>query len=335
MKTNNLPKSIKDACTKFNLIQQNSKFSCKRITDGVSSDIWYIKTINRAFCAKRALSKLTVKEDWHAPVSRSNYEAKYFEVCKKIIPESFPKVLGHDKRKYILAMEWYDSKTHEVWKKKLLSRKVDQKDTEEVAEILGKIHSVFYKDKEIEKNFNNDKTFHDIRIEPYLLFTSKSYPNFQKEFLDMAENLKKNKRTLIHGDFSPKNILISKTKPKILDAETACWGDPTFDLAFCLNHILLKSILQRKYNINYTPLLLSFVNTYFNKFKAESKKNMLAKLFKLLAMLLLARVDGKSPVEYLKSKDKIIVRNLGKNLLEKNITTVSEMMKVWTRYLES
>ena len=92
MKINSLPKKVFEAACNFKLLEKNEKYTCFKITDGVSSDIWYVKTKkNKEFCIKRALEKLTVKEDWHAPVSRNNFEAMYFKYCKKKFPNCFPK----------------------------------------------------------------------------------------------------------------------------------------------------------------------------------------------------------------------------------------------------
>ena len=110
MKTNKLPQEIYKASIDFGLLSSNQKYISKKITDGVSSDIWYVKTTNKQYCIKRALAKLTVKEDWYAPIDRNNYEVKYFTHCQAIQPYSFPKILGHDSKNFILAMEWFDNK---------------------------------------------------------------------------------------------------------------------------------------------------------------------------------------------------------------------------------
>ena len=244
MKTSRLPKDVFKAACKFKLLNNTIHYKSLKITDGVSSDIWYVKTDqNIEFCIKRALAKLTVKEDWYAPISRNNFEAMYFRYCHKMAPNNFPRLLGHDNKNFILAMEWYTPNDFLVWKKKLLNKKIEKKDIINVSDLLIKKHKKFFKKKNIAKLFNNDATFLSIRIEPYILFTSKKYPDFKKRFESVAESLVNNKKTLIHGDFSPKNILIKDNSPMVLDAETACWGDPVFDLAFCNNHLLLKSLL--------------------------------------------------------------------------------------------
>ena len=102
MKTNKLPVEVFDAACKFQLLNKSLDYNSKKITDGVSSDIWYVKTEQDIeFCIKRALAKLTVKEDWYAPISRSKFEAMYFQSCFEIAPNNFPKLLGYDNKKYI------------------------------------------------------------------------------------------------------------------------------------------------------------------------------------------------------------------------------------------
>ena len=325
MKTNKLPEILFHKCVEFGLLKKNSIYKCKKITDGVSSDIWYVNSNEIEFCIKRALSKLTVKEDWFAPIERNNFEANYFNVCKQILPDSFPKILGHDDKKYILAMEWFNENDYNLWKKELLNKKISLSDTESIASILAKIHSTFFNKKEYEKKFSNDKTFFDIRIEPYIIFSSNHYPEYKSRFLDVASSLKTNKSTLIHGDFSPKNILIGKKSPVILDAETACWGDGIFDLAFCSNHLILKSILNSDKKKDYIIALNKFINKYLNELKISEKNNYIIRFLNLIPVLMLARVDGKSPVEYFNEAQKEHVRFIGKSLLEEPATKLTEL----------
>ena len=141
-----------------------------------------------------------------------------------------------------------------------------------ISNILREKHSYFHNKSDYKKEFENDKTFYDIRIEPYILFTSKSYPKYENCFIDAAKSLVLNKKTVIHGDFSPKNILIGPQFPIILDAETACWGDPVFDLAFCNNHIILKSILNTSNKKEYILLSKKFIEMICIRLKYGTKE---------------------------------------------------------------
>ena len=335
MKTNKLPQEIYKASIDFGLLSSNQKYISKKITDGVSSDIWYVKTSNKQYCIKRALAKLTVKEDWYAPIDRNNYEVKYFTHCRVIQPYSFPKILGHDSKNFILAMEWFDNKKFIVWKKKLLEKSVSLKDGKRIGKLLSLVHKSFYKKKQYEKIFLNDKTFYDIRIEPYLRFTSKFYPEFYESYKKTINFLTKNKSTVIHGDFSPKNILLGKNFPVILDAETACWGNPAFDIAFFNNHIILKSIFNRKVFKSYLNLSNHFLKTYLANFSVVNNSNFISKFITLQALLILARVDGKSPVEYFKKQHKAIARSLAKNLLLNKSKNLNNFYKEWEKVVKT
>ena len=330
MKTNKLPEEVFEAACKFQLLNKSIDYNSKKITDGVSSDIWYVKTEQDVeFCIKRALAKLTVKADWYAPISRSKFEAMYFQYCFEIAPDNFPKLLGYDNKNYILAMKWYNPNSFSVWKKKLLNKKVEKEDIINVCDLLIKKHEKFFNSKNLEKKFDNDVTFYSIRIEPYILFTSKKYPDFKNKFDSVAESLVKNKKTLIHGDFSPKNILIKDNNPLILDAETACWGNPIFDLAFFNNHIILKSILNPDIYKGYIKLSKSFLNTYLLYFSLVNNKSYIKEFVKLQALLILARVDGKSPVEYFDEKQRIKARILAKSIIFKIKPTLRNLFQVW------
>ena len=287
----------------------------------------------KEFCIKRALAKLTVKEDWYAPVDRSNFEAIYFKYCKKMAPNNFPKVLGHDSTNFILAMEWYNPNKFQVWKKKLLNGKIDAKDAKNVSDLLLKKHKNFFNKKIYKKKFSNDQTFHSIRIEPYILFTSKKYPQFKTQFNKVAKSLLENKITLIHGDFSPKNILINANNPVILDAETACWGDPIFDLAFCNNHLLLKSLLQNGLGKKFLKFSFDFISNYIKKITWEEKKNFTTRLLEITPLLLLARVDGKSPVEYFNLKQKNNARALAKEIINTKIQSLRQLYIICKNYV--
>ncbi len=319
----------------FGLLSENQKYFSKKITDGVSSDIWHVKTPDNEFCIKRALPKLSVKEDWYAPIDRNNYEAKYFSHCKIIKPNSFPKILGHDSKNYILAMEWFDNKNFIVWKKKLLEKSVSLKDGKRIGKLLGLIHKFFFKKKKYKEIFLNDKTFYDIRIEPYLVFTSKFYPEFTDSYKNTIDFLTKNKSTVIHGDFSPKNILLGKNYPVILDAETACWGNPVFDLAFFNNHIILKSIINKEIFKSYLMLSNNFIESYMANFTVINNNNFIRKFITMQGLLILARVDGKSPVEYLNKKSKSLARNLAKNILINKHKNLSNLYQEWEKIVKT
>src|SRR6202012_5750727 len=102
---------------------------------------------------------------------------------------------------------------------------------------------------------------------------------------------------LMQGDISPKNILMGPKGPIFLDAETAWYGDPAFDLAFCLNHLLLKCLVAPDARSALTISFGTLAARYLDQVDWEAIEAVDARVASLLPGLLLARVDGKSPVE--------------------------------------
>ena len=141
--------------------------------------------------------------------------------------------------------------------------------------------------------------FEAIRIEPYLRATGRAHPELAARFDELAHTTLTTKRALVHGDVSPKNILRGPAGPVFLDAECAWFGDPAFDLAFCLNHLLLKGAREGADRTHYNSAFSTLADAYLARVDWESADGLEARAAALLPALFLARVDGKSPVEYL------------------------------------
>jgi hypothetical protein len=89
----------------------------------------------------------------------------------------------------------------------------------------------------------------------------------------------------------------------LLDAECAWYGDPAFDVAFCLNHLLLKAVPRPDRARALQDAFAAFTGAYFAVAAFEPAGALEARAAALLPALLLARVDGKSPVEYITADD--------------------------------
>ena len=210
------------------------------LTGGVSSDISLVEAGGRRFCVKRALPRLKVAAVWEAPVERNAAEAAYMRAVARWLPHAVPRVLGEDAEAGWFAMDYLAPEDHPLWKAQLLAGIVDVDFAAAVGRDLAIIHSRSAADPNIAAAFANDDTFEAIRIEPYLRATGRAHPELAARFDALAQTTLTTKRALVHGDISPKNILEGPGGPVFLDAECAWFGDPAFDLAFCLNHLLLK-----------------------------------------------------------------------------------------------
>ena len=305
------------------------------LSGGVSSDIWKVDLRTGAACVKRALPKLRVQADWRAPPDRNLYEWRWFRFVSTTFPGAAPRPLAFDPDRRLLAMEFLEPASHPLWKNELLAGRVDPDFAGAVGDQLGRIHAASVRTPGLEGEFDNADGFFALRIEAYLLATAERRPDVAPAIRGLAERTDTARIGLTHGDVSPKNILIGPDGPVFLDAETATWGDPAFDLAFCLNHLLLKRLpvadRAEALNDSFTAL----AGAYLGRVDWEPPADLEARAAGLLPALMLARVDGKSPAEYITLDDqREQVRAVATALLLRPERRLDAVRAAWDRELK-
>lgn len=299
--------------------------SVEKLTGGVASDIAKISYHNQSVCVKFALSKLKVKEDWFAPAHRGRAEYAWLQMASTVAPGTAPTLHGWSDKYGGFAMEFLGGDDIYLWKKALLDGLPDQGEAADIGRVLGQIHAAStHKFNRIP--FKNADDFSDLRLDPYLRFTAKRHPQIAKTLLDLADALYATDLAVVHGDVSPKNIFIRSGKPIILDAECATMGDPSFDIAFCLNHLVLKSIHLPQTRRSLRVAVGELWAAYAPQISWEAANDLEARVVALLPALMLARVDGKSPVEYLSRTSQDHVRIISVQLVQQSNSTISEFL---------
>jgi aminoglycoside phosphotransferase (APT) family kinase protein len=302
------------------------------LTGGVSSDISLVETSGRRFCIKRALPRLKVAALWEAPVRRNAAEAAWMRAVARWLPYAAPRVLGEDAEAGWFAMDYLAPEDHPLWKARLLAGIVDVDFAAAVGRDLAIIHARSAADPNIPAAFANDDTFEAIRIEPYLRATGRAHPELAARFNALAQTTRTTKRALVHGDISPKNILQAPAGPVFLDAECAWFGDPAFDLAFCLNHLLLKGAREGAERTPYIAAFSALASAYLSGVDWENADSLEARAAALLPALFLARVDGKSPVEYLtRDTERAAVRRCATPMIADPPRRLRDVSDAWER----
>ena len=308
----------------------------ERLTGGVSSDIWRIDLPSGPVCVKRALAKLRVAADWRAPVERNIYEARWMQRAAAAVPGSAPALLGQDAEAGALAMAFLPPDAYPLWKAQLRDGHADAGFAARVGEALVRIHAATAADPSVAADFPTDGIFYDIRLEPYLVATAHEHPDLAGRLQALVATTQANKRALVHGDVSPKNILCGPTGPVFLDAECAWWGDPAFDLAFCLNHFLLKCLWTPAARDGFLACFDTMAATYRAGVTWETPADLEQRAAGLLPGLFLARVDGKSPVEYIVNEaDKNRVRRAARALLNDPPIRLADIRQAWAKELRT
>jgi len=309
------------------IVSTNQRIELTPLAGGVSSDIFRADLPSRVVCVKRALPRLRVAAEWNVPVERNRYEVEWMRVAGAIVPQAVPALLGEDRAAGAFAMEWLPPARYPVWKATLMDGSAAQTTAVQVGDVLGRIHAATADRPDIAERFPTDALFHAIRLDPYLVATARAHPDRAERLHALVATTAATKRVLVHGDFSPKNILAGPGGPVILDAECAWFGDPAFDLAFVLNHLLLKSAWQPPRSASYRAMAEALVAAYGDRVRWEPWLALDARTAGLLPALMLARIDGKSPVEYLSEASRAFVRAYAREALRAPPRSLAELMR--------
>jgi 5-methylthioribose kinase len=324
------PQAMRRIFLSLGLAQPDEPVQAASLTGGVSSGIYRVDLRSGSYCVKQALPQLKVAKEWLVPVERVFGEIGYLRTVQRIVPGQVPRMVGEDPASKSFVMEFLGPEFRN-WKSDLLACRIDSGVAREVGDLLGRIHAATADDAQLAKQFANDSNFFALRLDPYLVEAARMHPALAGRLHAIVERTAGTRRVLVHGDVSPKNILVGPRGPVLLDAECAWFGDPAFDLAFCLNHFLLKAAHLPQHVDSLMACFDAMQQAYLGHVNWEPKESIAARVGFLLPGLALARVDGKSPVEYLSEPARQAVRRIAIDLLQQERASLDAIASCWDR----
>jgi 5-methylthioribose kinase len=248
----------------------------------------------REIVVKQALPKLKVTADWRSDPERSNVEVRALNAMRELLGANVvPQVLWEDAPNHRFAMERIDPRLRN-WKSDLLVGRVDLATATRVGELLGQLHSRSAANRRYATEFANREYFEQLRIEPFFTRIAQRNPELAGGVSEAIAALRAPGEALVHGDYSPKNLLVDGVEVVILDWEVAHWGNSRFDIAFCLAHLLLKGKRRGVEAKLYVDAARAFIAGY----RSCGLASIDALLVRIVGCLLLARFEGDSPVDY-------------------------------------
>ena len=301
-----------------------------RVTElggGVSNTVLLVETGTERMVLKQSLAKLRVEQDWFSDRTRIYREADAMRKLEPLLPyEAIPEVRFEDRDNCIFGMTAAPDGA-ETWKAYLM-RGIR---TDEVgvfaAEILGDMIRGTMHNQAFEHEFGDQTVFNQLRIDPYYRSTAARHPDLAAHFEALIHESFARRCALVHGDFSPKNLLVTTEGVVLIDFEVVHYGDPSFDAAFLLNHLFLKSFYRPESLAHYEGAATRFWKPLRHRFRGCRWFE--PATIQHLGALMLARIDGKSPVEYIRTEElKERVRTFARNLIVNPPATVSE---AWAR----
>lgn len=269
---------------------------------GVSNKTVLVERANSdAWVLKQALPKLRVQVDWFSPVERVHREALGLRWLERIAPPgTTTPLVFEDFQHHLIAMQAVPQ-PHENWKQILLRGEVEPDHVEQFATLLGTIHREGARRRnELEPVFGDRGFFESLRLEPYFGFTASQVPATRDFLLALIDETRAHVETLVHGDYSPKNILVHDGRLILLDHEVIHFGDPTFDLGFSLTHFLSKAHHLPARRSDFAAA----TNQYWDRYRMIVANeawiaDLEGRVVRKTLGCLLARVRGRSPLEYL------------------------------------
>ncbi|MDX2160373.1 MAG: phosphotransferase [bacterium] len=286
-------------------VPADEQLEMRPLSGGVSNrTVWLTRPTGEAWVIKQALAKLRVQVDWFSPPERLHVESLALEWLPRFTPDgTIPALIFEDREQHILAMQAIPQ-PHDNWKSLLLAGKADLNQVQQFGQILGGIHrGSGLRRAELEPLFGDQSFFETLRVEAYYRYAGAQNPPVQDWIESLIAAMERERHTLVHGDYSPKNILVRHGKLILLDHEVMHIGDPAFDIGFSMTHLLSKANHLAAQRSHFGDAAHLYWSTYahvvddlpwWHGFETRAVRHVLA--------CLLARIDGRSPLEYLSAE---------------------------------
>ncbi len=299
------------------------------LSGGVSADAFAVHTPAGSWVVKQALAMLKVSAEWRADPKRILNEAAALRVASRLIPECVPPVTLIDRERLILVMEHAPSHLHD-WKSELMAggSSGSVQTATRLGEILATLHGNTIDEARLADQFGDNKNFVDLRIDPFHRTVAQRLPEIAAPLEALATDLIQHPRCLVHGDYSPKNILASGDTAWVIDWEVTHFGNPVFDLAFMLAHLMCKTAYAPDRGELYRSCAQHFLTAYTRSAPEVLKPDPVG-LVRHTAAIVLARTDGKSPAAYLRPSQRDAARRVAAELLPTRSVTDGIIDQLW------
>jgi 5-methylthioribose kinase len=318
-------------------VPPGSEVLVRELSGGVSNVVLRVDVAGQlSFVVKQCRERLRVAMDWRARLDRIWTERAALELLETILPQgTVPSVLFEDRPNYLFAMTCAPDEAVN-WKSHLMAGRVDPDIALRLGTILGTIHQESSGHPALRGIFADTTMFDELRIDPYYRTAVRAHPDLAQRIgrLIASMNRPDPERALVLGDFSPKNILVHSAGLILLDFECAHAGDPAFDLGFFLSHLLLKTVRASLMKDGASSSLVDLPPLFWSSYLARraldsaARADLVRRAVLHAAACALARVDGKSPAEYLDPQGRAIARSFARRALRSEPATWEDLWQV-------
>jgi 5-methylthioribose kinase len=293
---------LRDYLVATGRVARDVPLQCEVLAGGVSCRTVLVRFPDRPpWVLKQSLPKLRVTMDWFSDPRRVHREALGLRHLQSLLPEgTVPEFLFEDFECHLLAMGAVPE-PHENWKLMLLTGRLEPDHIRQFAFLLASLHRNGWQQRdELVEQFADWSYFESLRLEPYYECSAEQTPEARPMLGELIKQTRQRRLTLVHGDFSPKNVLVHSGRLVLLDHEVIHFGDPAFDLGFALTHLLSKGHFLGEHRNSFREAALQFWTQYRSDLGNVPWQGDLERhVIRHTLGCLLARTVGRSPLEYL------------------------------------
>jgi 5-methylthioribose kinase len=334
------------------LLGSNENCRIEALSGGVSNVVLRVEPQGRsAFVIKQSRERLQTDVPWFSQLDRIFRETDVMAAVRPLLTEgAIPRILDEDRENYAYAMDAVDA-NHVVWKRELLAGRIREEIALRLADYLSAIHGRTQANPAIAQAFDDREVFVQLRVDPFYRHVARVHTDLSGEIAGLIDEMWRSRLCLVHGDLSPKNVLIVDCPPSapplvgiappprprvtLVDFETGHYGDPAFDLGFFLSHLVLKAIRAG----TESPRFLHLAQIFWDRYRQGIAQNVPGtaletpdlerRIVSHLAACALARVDGTSPVDYLtEPRDRDVVRVVSRRLLKDSVSRLPDAFAI-------
>jgi hypothetical protein len=293
------------------------------LSGGVSSTTYLTETSRGRYVVKQPLPYLSVADEWPSTVTRAGIEAAAMRTLAHLVPDRLPALADYDPGRFVLTMAAAPPSWRE-WRSALLDGEVDVAVGSALGRLLGIWHRLTHQEPEVAARFASVDVFMELRGDPYYRTVARRRPDCATAVLACLDELLADRQCLVHGDFSPKNVLVGPSGLWVLDFEVAHFGNPVFDVAFLTHHLVMKAVHRRDCAARLLACATGFQAGYRDAGGPVIQEHA---LIRHIGALLLARVHGKSPAGYLTPAEATQVSELGVAMVHGALGRVPELFE--------
>ncbi|HYF51555.1 MAG TPA: phosphotransferase [Planctomycetota bacterium] len=303
------------------------------LAGGVSNRTVLVERENGiAWVVKQALEKLRTKADWFSSPMRIHREALGLKWLCSLAPQgTITPLVFEDHELHLLAMEAVPQ-PHENWKTLLLKGEIDLDHIDQFATLLGMIQRRSHERRsEFSTIFSDVSFFETLRLEPYYAYSAQQVPDAAPFLNKLIEATRAERWTIVHGDYSPKNVLVYKNRLVLLDHEVIHFGDGAFDVGFSLTHLLSKAHHLPKHREKFREAAQRYWQTYTKTLGTERAGEIEGRCARHTLACLLARAAGRSPLEYLNDEERSRQKRIVVDMMGARCASVSKLIEEFVK----